>query len=648
MCGLAGGWSRTRFDVLREALPAIGEALHHRGPDDTGEWLDAEAGVALCHRRLAIVDLSPAGHQPMRSHSGRWVIVFNGEIYNHLELRAELGAEGCAPIWRGHSDTETLLAAFDAWGVSETLGRCVGMFALALWDREQRRLWLARDRFGEKPLYYGWHNGIFCFGSELKALRRLIPAGLRVDHSSLALYLRYGAVPAPYSIYEGISKLLPGHWLALDMVNLERGATPTPQPYWLAAEVASHGLAEPFRGSEPEATDRLEALLSRSIAGQMTADVPVGAFLSGGIDSSAVAALMQAQSAQPIQTFSIGFHEESYNEAQHASAVARHLGTCHTELYVTPKETLDLIPRLTHIYDEPFSDASQVPTLLLSQLARSKVTVSLSGDGGDELFCGYRRYFLAARAWQNLSVLPSTLRHVIGRAITGIPIERWDQLYRTVEPVLPRRFQNPFPGEWLHRGGSTIMVDSGQDLYRRLISLWEPDVLINKVYEPSSFGPPRNLKFDNLVDYMMVEDACHYMSDDILVKVDRAAMAFGLETRVPMLDHRLYEFAWSLPQNFKMKGQVSKHILRQVLYRYVPQSLLERPKMGFGVPIGSWLRGPLRDWATELLDPDRLKLEGYFDPGPIRQKWQEHLAGKANWQYPLWNVLMFQSWLEAD
>lgn len=648
MCGLTGGWSRTRFAELQMALARMNKAIYHRGPDDGGEWLDGDAGIALAHRRLSIVDLSSAGHQPMTSHGGRWMVVFNGEIYNHHEMRAELEEQRLAPPWRGNSDTETLLAAFDGWGVEKTLRRSVGMFALALWDKEHHRLWLARDRFGEKPLYYGWIKGIFWFGSELKPLRQLMPDGLRVNRSALALYLRYGAIPAPYSIYEGISKLLPGHWLSMDIANVDKEFTPQPQPYWLAAEVAARGLANPFRGSEEEATDRLEELLSQSIAGQMMSDVPLGAFLSGGIDSSTVVALMQAQSPQPIRTFSIGFHEDAFNEAQHASAVAKHLGTQHTELYVTPKDAIDVIPRLAEIYDEPFSDSSQVPTFLLSKLARSAVTVSLTGDAGDELLCGYRRYFLAARTWQNLSYLPLPMRRFIGWAIMAVPIDNWDQLYRMVKPVLPERLITDFPGDRLHKGASTMVTESGHDLYRRLISLWDPETLLQNGREPTSFGPQRGLNTGNLIDYMMLEDACHYMSDDILVKVDRASMAVGLETRVPLLDHRVFEFSWSLPQQFKIKRQVSKHILRQVLYRHVPRHLIERPKMGFGVPIGSWLRGPLKDWASQLLNPDRLKEEGYLHSEPIQQKWEEHQAGTRNWQHNLWNVLMFQSWLEAN
>lgn len=647
MCGLTGGWSRQRFQQLRNALPRMTDSLVHRGPDDSGYWFDAEAGIALGHRRLSIVDLSPAGHQPMASASGRWLIAFNGEVYNHLDLRAALEAAGEAPTWRGHSDTETLLAAVEAWGFEATLQRSTGMFAIALWDRDERALWLARDRFGEKPLYYGWNRGVFLFGSELKALCAFPGFDAQVDREALALYLRHNAVPAPFSIRQGIRKLLPGHVLRLPTDDLEQGAVGQPEPFWSAAEKAGAGRDTLFTGTEAEAADELERLLCDAISRQMMADVPLGAFLSGGIDSSLVVALMQVQSSRPVRTFSIGFNEEAYNEARHAEAVARHLGTEHTELYVSPTDAMAVIPRLSTIYDEPFSDSSQIPTLLVADLARRHVTVALSGDGGDELFGGYSRYFLAAHRWGQISSVPMPLRQLASRGITAVPVKAWNAAYAVVSPFIPRRRRWGLPGEKMHKGAAVLSRDSGAALYRDLITHWEPQTLLPEISEPTSFGPPRGGALLGLTEYMMLEDACHYMADDILVKVDRAAMACSLETRVPFLDHRVFEFAWRLPIEYKIRNGVGKQLLRQVLNRHVPQALIDRPKMGFGVPIDSWLRGPLKDWAAGLLDPVRLKNDGYFDPEPITRKWNEHQSGKRNWQYHLWDILMFQAWLDS-
>lgn len=648
MCGLTGGWTRQRFEALRDALPVMGGALHHRGPDDDGQWWDADAGIALAHQRLAIVDLSPAGHQPMQSASGRWVIAYNGEIYNHSDLRRELECGKVSPAWRGHSDTETLLAAIEAWGVEEALRRSAGMFAFALWDRDERCILLARDRFGEKPLYYGWHRGVFLFGSELKALRHFPGFDPSVDRRAVALYLRHNEIPAPYSIYEGVHKLLPGHFLRLDSRQLEVGEQPAPQPYWLAAEAAKQGRAQSFVGSETDAADALEVLLRDAVARQMVADVPLGAFLSGGIDSSMVVALMQAQSTRPVSTFSIGFHEAEYNEANHAAAVARHLGTDHTELYVSPQEAMAVIPDLPSIYDEPFADSSQIPTCLVSRLAGTHVSVALSGDGGDELFGGYSRYFFAARLWERISSVPRPLRKMLGGVIATIPVQQLDTLYGLVEPLIPVQKRWSLPGDKLRKGANLLALRDGPALYRELCSHWSPADLLVGIDEPTLFGPPRGEALTDLTEYMMLEDSCHYMADDILVKVDRAAMAVSLETRVPFLDHRIYEFAWQLPTHYKVHGDSGKHVLRQVLDRYVPQSLVDRPKMGFGIPLESWLRGPLKDWAASLLDPARLRSEGFFNPDPILRKWQEHQSGVRNWQYHLWDVLMFQAWLERQ
>lgn len=643
MCGLTGGWSHQRFNELQDALPHMTASLVHRGPDDDGHWFDAHAGIALGHRRLSIVDLSPAGHQPMPSPSGRWVIAFNGEIYNHLDLRARLESTGQAPAWRGHSDTETLLAAIDAWGVETTLERSAGMFAFALWDRQEHSLWLARDRFGEKPLYYGWNRGVFLFGSELKALRAFPGFDAPVDRQALALYLRDNNVPAPFSIYQGIYKLLPGHWLRLEARDLESAALPKPKAYWSAAAMAHAGRDDPFLGSEAEATDALEQLLRDAIGRQMMADVPLGAFLSGGIDSSLVVALMQAQSPRPVRTFSIGFNEAGYNEAQHAAAVARHLGTDHTELYVTAEDAMAVIPRLPTMYDEPFADSSQIPTALVAQLARQHVTVALSGDGGDELFGGYRRYFRAARMWHHFARIPYPFRALATFSLTAMPVSTLDTACSGINGLLGKRY--PINGKRIHKAAMTFTSRNGLDFYRRLISHWQPDELIEQNIEPAFQSPSSSI---GLVEQMMLEDTCHYMADDILVKVDRAAMACSLETRVPLLDHRIFEFAWRLPMDYKVRGGTGKHLLRQVLYRHVPQALIDRPKKGFSVPIDSWLRGPLKDWAASLLDPARLRNEGYFNPEPIAQKWAEHQSGKRNWQSHLWDILMFQAWLSEQ
>ncbi len=642
MCGLTGFLGRSALgqrDAANEVLTHMAQAIESRGPDAFGAWVDLEAGIALAHRRLAIVDLTPAGAQPMVAAGGRYVLAFNGEIYNHLELRRKL--DGCA--WRGHSDTETLLAGFEAWGVEATLRRSVGMFAFALWDREQRVLMLGRDRLGEKPLYYGSQGqggqAVFLFGSEVSALRRHPAFAAPINRDALALYMRHNCIGGEHSIYQGIHKLLPGHLLTLAAGQTE----PRVWAWWSAAEVAQRGVAQPFAGSPEQAVDELQALLLSAVGQQMVADVPLGAFLSGGVDSSTVVALMQAQSSCPVKTFSIGFHEVGYNEAEHAKAVAQHLGTEHTELYVTAQQALDVIPKLPTLFAEPFADSSQIPSYLVSQLARQHVTVSLSGDAGDELFCGYTRYQMTAKLWGKLQRVPKPLRRAAAAAITAVPPGRWDALGRWL----------PFArlGDKLHKGAALLGNESVADLYRGLVSHWsEPEAVVLGSHEPATALSDAHPALAGLseVERMMTLDMLGYLPDDILAKVDRAAMGVSLETRVPMLDHRVVEFAWSLPLDYKLRGGVTKWPLREVLYRHVPKSLIERPKMGFGVPIGDWLRGPLHEWAEELLDEARLQREGYFHPASIRQKWLEHLSGARNWQYHLWDVLMFQAWLEAQ
>jgi asparagine synthase (glutamine-hydrolysing) len=640
MCGFAGFLSFSPSE--NHVLVRMGDAIKHRGPDDSGVWLDASSGIGLVHQRLSILDLSDNGHQPMNSSSGRYCIAFNGEIYNHLELREELAQQ----TWRGHSDTETILSGFDEWGILPTIKRAVGMFAFAVWDKKTRVLTLARDRLGEKPVYYGWHGhgkkSSFIFGSELKALRQHPDFESVVDRSSLSLYLRHSSVPSPYSIYKNTGKLCPGHVLCVSLENKK----PKLIPYWSAVPIFESGVNNPRVNSKEELALELDSLLKKVIKQQMISDVPIGAFLSGGIDSSLIVALMQEHSHRPIKTFSIGFNEDGYNEAIHAKAVSKYIGTEHTELYITPDEAMDAIPRLPELYDEPFSDSSQIPTILVSELAKQHVTVALTGDGGDELFCGYNRYKFANDLWGKLSRLPIPLRKSISVLINTISADRWTRLSKSV----PRISQYDNFGDKLHKLGNVLHAQTLDELYLKLVSnCCDPDDLVLNGYEyPTLLTSNRPALYNlNKIEQMMALDTITYLPDDILVKVDRAAMGVSLETRVPFLDHRVIEFAWTLPMTAKLSGHQSKWILRQVLNKYVPKNIVERPKMGFGVPLDGWLRGPLRDWAESLLNPARLRSDGYFNPAPIQQKWSEHISGERNWQYHLWDVLMFQAWLDV-
>ena len=621
----------------------MGDRLSHRGPDDAGTWFDHDAGIALAHRRLAIIDLSQAGAQPMRSHDERYVITFNGEIYDHLELRRELG--GDALPWRGHADTETLLAAIERWGVRAALERCTGMFAFALWDRLERTLTLARDRLGEKPCYYGWFNGVLLFGSELKAFRAHPAFRAELDHGVVASYLRHGYIPAPHAIYRGVAKLTPGCLLTLTAAH---GARPKPEPYWALRTVAERGITRRFDGDDVEAVDELERLLALAVAGQRVADVPLGAFLSGGIDSSTVVALMQAGSSERVRTFTIGFEEAGYDESGQAEAVAAHLGTDHTTMTVTPAEALASLRRIATIYDEPFGDASAIPTMLLAELTRRHVTVSLSGDGGDELFAGYGRYHRVERVWGRVERFPAALRRVAAQTIGLVPAEAFGRLLAWLRP-------GPFAHLWPERvRGLRVALESSDVMapYREVMSLWRRplDLLVVVPDEAPSVLTDTALQLDAgpAIDRMAFADAISYLPDDVLVKIDRAAMAVGLETRVPMLDHRLVEFAWSLPTALKVRDGRWKWIVRQLLERYVPSRLVDRPKMGFGVPMDRWLRGPLREWGEELLSLERLRREGLFRPEPVRGTWEAHQRGAGDWQHHLWPVLAFQAWLEHE
>jgi asparagine synthase (glutamine-hydrolysing) len=657
MCGLTGFFEYHNASTFERTpvLVAMGARISSRGPDSAGIWHDPLTGIGLSHRRLAVVDLSPAGAQPMHSANGRFVIAFNGEIYNHFNIRRELERAHLAPVWRGHSDTETLLAAVQAWGTEAALKKMIGMLAFALWDKQALTLTLARDRLGEKPLYYGWQglgdSRTFLFGSELKALKAHPAFAAGIDRGALCLFLRHNYIPAPYSIYQGIAKLEPGSLLTVTLAQPE----PKICKYWDAVDVARAGVAKPFAGTADQAVDALEVLAKDAVRQQMMADVPLGAFLSGGVDSSTVVALMQTQSTRPVKTFTIGFNEEGYNEAIHAKAVAKHLGTDHTELYATPAQAMDVIPRLPGLYCEPFADSSQIPTFLVSQLARQQVTVSLSGDGGDELFAGYNRYQLTAQLWRKLSWLPASLRDSAARGIKAVPPSAWTR----AAAWLPGARRHPALaglGDKLHKAAGVLASRSVDELYLGLVSQMQmPSGWVKGVGGALAEEPPTKLTGNrpaldglNDVERMMAMDAVTYLTDDILCKVDRAGMGVSLEGRVPFLDHRVFEFAWSLPLDYKLRDGQTKWPLRQVLYRHVPKELIERPKMGFGIPLHDWLRGPLKGWVEELIDAGRLEKEGYFYSAPVRAMWAEHLSGKRNWAHHLWSVLMFQAWLEQQ
>ena len=619
------------------------EQLHYRGPDDKGVWISDDDGIALAHSRLAIVDLSPAGHQPMESDNERYVIVFNGEIYNHLDIRTELEQMGINLTWRGHSDTETLIAGFSAWGVEETIKKTTGMFAFALWDKQTKTLTMGRDRLGEKPLYYGWQGDTFFFGSELKALKAHPDFQSEINRDALTLFLRHNYVPEPYSIYKGIAKLPAGCLLVLKQGETEGVMT----QYWSAVEIAKAGVANPFEGTTTQAVDELEVRLGKAVKQQMMADVPLGAFLSGGVDSSTIVAMMQSQSDRPVNTFTIGFDVPNYNEAIHAKAVAEHLGTNHTELYISASTAMDVIPDLPHIYDEPFADESQIPTFLVSKMAKEHVTVSLSGDGGDELFCGYNRYHITAKSWGKLSPIPQGMRQILSAGLTSISPQMWTKLSH----IIPEKKRPQLLGDKIHKGAGVLASDSIQNLYKGLTSTWkDPASLVIGGTEPATLLTDNYPNLDELSDIerMMVLDILTYLPDDILAKVDRAAMRNSLETRVPMLDQSVIELAWQLPIDYKLRNGVSKWPLREVLYRHVPKKMIERPKMGFSVPIAEWLREPLRDWAEALLDEKRLNDEGFFKVDVVRKVWNEHLSGQFDRSAQLWNVLMFQAWFETQ
>lgn len=642
MCGIAGivAWKPSP-NLNVEVDKMIGN-LVHRGPDDQGIWCDNDAGVGLGQRRLAIIDLSEHGHQPMLSSSGRWVVSYNGEIYNFMQLRHELEDMGLAPEWRGHSDTEILLACVEAWGIEATLRKLVGMFAISIWDRRERTLTLARDRMGEKPLYYGVIGNRLLFGSELKALTA-VAGPLAIDRAALSEYLRFSYVPAPLSIWEGIKKLRPGHFLTLRSTDISADESAS---YWDIGKAANPDLRKELQNlADRDIEDRVAARLSDSVKLQMVSDVPLGAFLSGGVDSSLVVALMQQYSSRPVRTFTIGFDQPEWDEAPFAADVAKHLGTDHTELYVSPRDAEQLIPELPHIYDEPFADSSQIPTVLVSRMTREHVTVALSGDGGDELFAGYPRYSLTENLWQKTSRIPFPVRQLGSRALCGVSPATLDKWTSHIVPASKRQMIN---GRRLHRLGQLMRTKSLSEMYLRLMSQWQPEDAL--VIGGSFTDNPRKHWNENLpaMEAMRRWDIAQYLPDDLMVKVDRAAMSASLETRAPMLDYRLVELAFSLPDRVLFENGVGKKVLRNILYRHVPRHLIDRPKAGFSVPLGDWLKGPLRDWAEEMLDAKSLDADGLLDTVKVRSMWNEHVSDRYDRSSYLWNILMFQAWLRQN
>ncbi|HUF87647.1 MAG TPA: asparagine synthase (glutamine-hydrolyzing) [Thermohalobaculum sp.] len=631
MCGIAGILDPAAPGGLGPVAQAMAERLVHRGPDGAGLWADEAAGVALGHRRLAIIDLSQNGHQPMQSSCGRLVLSYNGEVYNAPELRAELEARG--RVFRGHSDTEVIVEGAAEWGLEALLPRLIGMFAFALWDRSERRLSLVRDRFGIKPLYWGRAGGSFLFGSELKALMAYPGFDREIDRDAVAAFLRFCYVPAPQSIYRAARKLAPGH-----LLEVRPGAEPAIRAWWRLADVVRAARAQPFAGGEAQAAQALESLLRDAVARRMVADVPLGAFLSGGVDSSTVTALMQAQSSRPVRTFTIGFDMPGYDEAAHARAVAAHLGTEHQELVLTPAEAMAVIPQLPEIFDEPFADSSQIPTFLVSRMTREHVTVALSGDGGDEIFGGYNRYIEAAGRLRWVLGLPGPVRRAMAWGLEAVPGGVWQRL----APSLPQAQEKA-----QKLAGALAAREEG--FYRRVVSTWQaPGEVVPETGNGGGEGwaeawDEAGALLPDPVERMQYLDALTYMADDILAKVDRASMAVSLEARVPLMDHRVAAFAWSLPLAMKVRAGQGKRVLRRVLYRHVPRELIERPKQGFAVPIGEWLRAPLRDWAGDLLSHGALARRGLVRPEAVEALWTEHQSGRRDHAARLWAVLVLQA-----
>jgi asparagine synthase (glutamine-hydrolysing) len=658
MCGITGIFGNLRKDEFDHSIGSMTDVLTHRGPDDSGTWVDKENGIAFGHRRLSIIDLSLFGHQPMVSPCEQFVVIFNGEIYNHLELRVLLGDCG-NQIWRGHSDTETLVTAFSQWGVEKTLDKLTGMFAIAVWDVQEKKLTLIRDRFGEKPLYYGWSNGVFLFGSELKALRQYKGFDNQIDRNVLSLYMQYMYVPNPYSIFENIYKLEPGCMLKIDVVAFNQPPKEAPfapfesqgfsiVPWYSLSDVARNSQKNLIK-NEKEAIESLEQTLLESVRSQLITDVPLGAFLSGGIDSSIIVSLMQRASKTPVKTFTIGFEESAFNEATYAKRVSKHIGTDHYELYVTANDALKVVPDLPILYDEPFADSSQIPTYLISKLARQHVTVILSGDAGDELFGGYNRYLWGSRVWNKAKWVPPSLRSIMGNAVQKIPTSTWDLVGKS----LPDKYKVSSMGDKAYRMAHRLKtVRSMDDVYHSLVTegYKENSIVISDAPELKSKLNSCDIVsgIEEFEQRMMLWDSSTYLPDDILTKVDRATMGVGLEARTPFLNHKVFELAWRMPLDINIKNGEGKWPVRQVLYKYVPKELVDRPKAGFAIPVGHWIRGPLREWAGDLLDETRIKNDGYFDPHKVKQLWRQHLSGEYDWTTRLWAILMFQSWLDEN
>ena len=650
MCGINGFYSKS-LSTFNNAILRMNSAISYRGPDNSGVWIDKNLGIVLGHQRLSIIDLSEAGNQPMQSCSGRFILTYNGEVYNHLEIRKELEQSNPNIKWKGSSDTETLLEAIDFWGIKTTLKKTVGMFAFGIWDKKNCSLTLAKDRMGEKPLYYGWQgegdNKVFIFGSELKSLKVHPSFAGKINRDSIALQLRHNCIPAPYSIYQNIYKLYPGHYLHLNEKNLKKGLMPAQKAYWSTVECAINGNNNQLKICEFNIQKNLESQLKLSVKQQMISDAPIGAFLSGGIDSSLIVALMQSQSRYPVKTFTIGFDETGYSEAQYAKKIAKHLGTNHSELYISAKTAMEVIPNLPLIYDEPFSDSSQIPTFLVSQFAKKQVKVALSGDGGDELFCGYNRYIMYQKFLTAFNLMPSNLRKSLAFVIQSISPKNLNNISK----FFPGIRQYSAFGDKMHKFANILKVKSLDEIYNVLTSHWlNPNEVVINSKEPGTllteFKP--ELRGLNSEQQMMVLDLITYLPNDILVKIDRAAMASSLETRAPFLNHKLLEYVWKIPQSLKLRNGHGKWILKKILNQYVPKNLTERPKMGFGIPIDIWLRGPLRDWAENLLNEKKLQKEGFFNPRLVRDKWSEHLSGNRNLHTNLWDILMFQAWADIN
>ncbi len=642
MCGIAGiYYIRNKFKAIniQENIDSMTDALEHRGPDSRGVWIDANVGIALGHRRLAIRDLSSAGHQPMISSCGRYVIIYNGEVYSHEEIARNL--KSCGISFRGSSDTEVILEACSKWGIEFTVKRLIGMFAFAVYDRKCKEIYLVRDRLGIKPLYYGFINGMLIFGSELKALRCVNSWRAKLNRNALSAFMRHNYIPAPHSIYENVFKLEAGR-----ILKINAQGEFTNNKYWDLESITQNTFAETSRRSELEILHDLDNLLKDAVKRRMVADVPLGALLSGGVDSSLVTALMVEQSKQKINTFSIGFAEKEFNEAPYAAEIAKYLGTNHSELYVESRHALELVEQIPYWYDEPFADSSQIPTMLVSELTRKYVTVVLSGDGGDELFAGYTRYKVGLELWNKSNLVPLCFK----KMLASLLLSQTETNLDTLAKMLPRRFHRPQMGNKLHKFANTIVHNDPDRMYLRMLSHWDdPDQLVIGGKEPKGVLWDSSLKqiIPDFLDRMQYLDTITYLPDDILTKVDRASMRVALEARVPLLDHRVVELSWAMPQNMKMRSDTAKWALREILYKRVPRKLIERPKMGFGVPLEQWLRGPLRDWVENLISEKRLREDGIFNISLVRDRWSAHLNGQ-NWSYPLWNVLTAQAWFDAN